>query len=164
MSSDRETKRNGSRTWPFKTVITKANCFIDQDMPSHYFLCVCVCERRSVVPDSLQPHGLWPASLLCPWNSPGKNTGVGCHSLLQTIFPAQGLNPVFCIAGRFFLSSKPLGKARLISTCKIPDTLIEGMREILKNLRNQPRNHGLGKGKEQACRITLLKYGGNLPI
>jgi len=33
------------------------------------------------------------ARLLCPWNSPGKNTGVGCHSLLQRIFPTQGLNP-----------------------------------------------------------------------
>ena len=31
--------------------------------------------------------------LLCPWNSPGKNTGVGGHSLLQGIFPTQGLNP-----------------------------------------------------------------------
>ena len=30
--------------------------------------------------------------LLCPWNSPGKNTGVGCHALLQGIFPTQGLN------------------------------------------------------------------------
>ena len=28
--------------------------------------------------DSLQPHGLWPARPLCPWESPGKNTGVGC--------------------------------------------------------------------------------------
>ena len=28
----------------------------------------------------------------CPWNSPGKNTGMGCHSLLQGIFPIQGLN------------------------------------------------------------------------
>ena len=34
-----------------------------------------------------------PGWLLCPWNSPGKNTGVGCHSFLQGIFPAQGLNP-----------------------------------------------------------------------
>ena len=31
--------------------------------------------------------------LLCPWNFPGKNTGVGCHSLLQGIFPTQGSNP-----------------------------------------------------------------------
>ena len=33
------------------------------------------------------------ASLLCPWDSPGKNTGVCCHALLQGIFPTQGLNP-----------------------------------------------------------------------
>ena len=32
-------------------------------------------------------HGLYPASLLCPWDSPGNNTGVGCHFLLQGIFP-----------------------------------------------------------------------------
>ena len=30
--------------------------------------------------------------LLCPWVSPGKNTGLGCHVLLQRIFPTQGLN------------------------------------------------------------------------
>ena len=47
----------------------------------------------SVVSDSLQLHGLWPSRLLCPWDSPGKNTGVGCYSLLQGIFPTQGLNP-----------------------------------------------------------------------
>ena len=35
---------------------------------------------------------LWPARLLCPWDSPGKNTGVGCHSLLQRIFPTQESN------------------------------------------------------------------------
>ena len=34
-----------------------------------------------------------PTRLLCPWDSPGKNTGVGSHSLLQGIFPTQGLNP-----------------------------------------------------------------------
>ena len=33
-----------------------------------------------------------PTSLLCPWDSPGKNTGVGCHALLQGIFPTQGSN------------------------------------------------------------------------
>ena len=32
------------------------------------------------------------AYLFCPWNSPGKNTGMGCHALLQGIFPTQGLN------------------------------------------------------------------------
>ena len=45
-------------------------------------------EIRSVVSDSLQPHGLYS-----PWNSPGQNTGVGSLSLLQGIFPTQGSNP-----------------------------------------------------------------------
>ena len=42
---------------------------------------------------SLQPQGLYPTKLLCPWDSPGNNTGVGYHGLLQGIFPTQGLNP-----------------------------------------------------------------------
>ena len=42
--------------------------------------------------DSLRPHRLQPTKLLCPWNSPGKDTGLGIHSLLQRIFPTQGSN------------------------------------------------------------------------
>ena len=41
---------------------------------------------------TLWSHGLYPIRLLCLWDSPGKNTGVGCHALLQGIFPTQGLN------------------------------------------------------------------------
>ena len=49
--------------------------------------------QSSVVSQSsLQTHGLQPIRLLRPWDSPGKNTGVGCHSLLQGIFPTQGPN------------------------------------------------------------------------
>ena len=48
--------------------------------------------NRSVVSDSLGLHGLSPTRLLCPWNSPGKITGVDCRALLQGIFPAQGSN------------------------------------------------------------------------
>ena len=48
----------------------------------------CENESCSVVSDSLQPQGLYS-----PWNSPGQNTGVGGLSLLQGIFPTQGLNP-----------------------------------------------------------------------
>ena len=39
----------------------------------------------SVVSDSVQPHRRRPTRLPCPWNSPGKNTGVGCHFLLQCV-------------------------------------------------------------------------------
>ena len=45
-------------------------------------------ENRSVVSDSLWPHGLYS-----PWNSPGQNTGVGSLYILQGLFPTQGLNP-----------------------------------------------------------------------
>ena len=52
------------------------------------FLCCCsVAKSCSTL---LQPHGLWTARLPCPWNFPGKNTGMSCHFLLQGIFPAQG--------------------------------------------------------------------------
>ena len=47
---------------------------------------------RLVMSDSLGPHGLQPTRLLCPWNSPGKNTGVGSHFLLPGIFLIQGSN------------------------------------------------------------------------
>ena len=48
---------------------------------------------HSVVSDSLQPHGLQPGRLLYPWDFPGKNTGVGCHFLIQGIFLTQRSNP-----------------------------------------------------------------------
>ena len=52
-----------------------------------------VCSVVLGVSDSWRPHGLQPARLLCPWDSPGKSTGVGCQVPLQGIFPTQGLNP-----------------------------------------------------------------------
>ena len=51
---------------------------------------------------TLQPHGLYPARLLCPWDSPDKNTGVGCHALLQGILHPRHRTQVSCIAGGFF--------------------------------------------------------------
>ena len=44
------------------------------------------------VSDSLRHYGLKPAKLLCLWDFPGKNTGVGCHALLQGIFPTKRSN------------------------------------------------------------------------
>ena len=35
-----------------------------------------------------------PARLLCPWDSPGKNTGLGCHFLLQGNLPDTGIEPL----------------------------------------------------------------------
>ena len=43
--------------------------------------------------DSMQPHRRQPTRLPRPWDSPGKNTGVGCHLLLQGVVSTQGSNP-----------------------------------------------------------------------
>ena len=51
------------------------------------------CFSHSGVSCSLRLRGLQPARLVCPWDSPGKDTGVGCHFLLHGILPTQELNP-----------------------------------------------------------------------
>jgi len=45
--------------------------------------CCCCCCVTLVMSDSVRPHRWQPTRLLCPWDSPGKNTGVGCHFLLH---------------------------------------------------------------------------------
>ena len=74
--------------------------------------CCCCCFSLSVVSDSLRPHRLKPGGLLCPWDSPGKNTGVCCRFLLQGISPTRGSIQVSfssCIVGGFF-KAEPSGK------------------------------------------------------
>ena len=80
---------------------------------SNILVCVCVClcttsskNRVIAIPFlgtvccfvaksciTLRPHGLYLTRLFCPWDFPGKNTGVGCHFLLQGIFLTQGSKP-----------------------------------------------------------------------
>ena len=55
--------------------------------------------------DSSQPHGLQPARLLCPWDSLGKNTGLGCRALLQGIEPISPALQADCLP--FELPRKP---------------------------------------------------------
>ena len=61
-----------------------------------------------VASDSLRPHGLLPARLLCPWDYPGKNTRVGCHFLLQGIFLTQVPNLHLCCLLHWQAGSLPL--------------------------------------------------------
>ena len=74
---------------------------------------------RSVMSDSLQSYGLWPARLLCSWDSSGKHTGWSCQFLLQGIFPSQGSNQyllqVSCTADGF-LTAEPLGSPNMLMT------------------------------------------------
>ena len=69
------------------------------------------CSVVSVVSDALRPQGLQPARLLCPWDFPGNNTGVGCHFLLQGIFPTQALTQSLLHWQAEFLSQSYLGSS-----------------------------------------------------
>ena len=68
-----------------------------------------MCAKSPQLCDSVQPYELQPIRFLCPWDSPGKNTGVGCRALLQEIFLIQRLNPHLlrlpALAGGFFTTS-----------------------------------------------------------
>ena len=86
------------------------------------------CESESVshsaMSDSVRPHGLQPTRLLCPWGSPGKDTGVGCHALLQGVFPTQGLilGPPHCGQILYFLSHPGSHSLKNLPTPDLGDT------------------------------------------
>ena len=88
--------------------------------------------------NSSRHRGLQPTSLLCPWDVPGKNTGVGCHFLIQDIFQTQGLNPYldlglwdfvllyvahFCLPGcnHFPLPMSGALLAQMVVSCRFSD-------------------------------------------
>ena len=73
--------------WPLANHLLKA--LVSSSVTERWWLCVPSC---SVVPNTVQPHGLQPTSLLCPLDFSGKNIGVSCHFLLQGIFLTQGSN------------------------------------------------------------------------
>ena len=81
----------------FLVNISLALCLVAQSCPT---LC-----------DSM--HGLHLARLLCSWDSPGKNTVVGCHALLQGIFPTQGSNPGLLHCRQILYHSSYLGSPAL---------------------------------------------------
>ena len=66
----------------------------------------------------MQPHGLQSPRLLCWWDFPGKSTGVGCHFLLQGIFPTQGLNTGLLHCRRTLYPLSHEGSPPLLGTCK----------------------------------------------
>ena len=72
----------------------------------------------------LGPGRLQPARLLCPWNSPGKNSGVGRHSLLQEIIPTQGLNPGLLHCRQILYHMSHQGKPWLCQAFILPFPLL----------------------------------------
>ena len=72
-------------------------------------------EWRSVVSDSLWPHGLYS-----PWKSPGQNTGVSSLSLLRGIFPTQGSSPGLLPCRRILYQLNHQGRPRILEWVTYP--------------------------------------------
>ena len=93
--------------------------------------------------------------LLCLWDSPGKNTGVGCHTLLQGIFLTQGTEPTSleppALAGGFFTTNAAWEAHRFITIpIKIPTAVFFSLR----NGKADPEIHMELQGP-QKTKITL---------
>ena len=73
----------------------------------HCCVCMCVLATQSCLTFCDLMDGMEPTRLLYPWDSSGKDTGLGCHSLLQGIFPTQGSNPDLPHCTPILLPSEP---------------------------------------------------------
>ena len=98
------------------------------------------CVSHSVVSDSLWSHGLQPIRLLCSWNSPGKNNGVGCHALLQGIFPTQGWDPGLLHCRQIFFT-------------------VWATREVVKAILSALRTFFPWSGKMAFCALRVQEDG-----
>ena len=76
---------------PARSVI--CHCHSPEQGLATFFCKSCCFFHCQALSDSLRPRELQPTKLLCPRDFPGKNTGVGCHSLLQRISLTEGSNP-----------------------------------------------------------------------
>ena len=78
------------------------------------------CSVASVMSDSVRPYGLQPTRLLCPWDSPDKNTRVCSHFLLQSILLTQGSDPGLLHCKQFLYHLSHQGSPRILEWVAIP--------------------------------------------
>ena len=95
-----------------------------------------------------------PARLLRPWDSPGKNTAVGCHALLQGIFPTQGLK-----VDSFTTESR--GKPHLYTWASQDAVLIKNPPVVAGGIRDVSSISGLGRspgeGRDNSSQCSCLE-------
>ena len=101
----------------------------------------------SIMFHSLRVNGLQPARLLSPWSSPGMNTGVGCHALLQGIFPTQESNRglLYCMWILYQLSyqrsNRILFSAKKRNELSIHEKIRRKLKCTLLSGKSQPEKH-----------------------
>jgi len=105
----------------------KQNCAPENGCNGQFYACPRVPSHFSHV-QLFATHGPWPSRFLCPWDFPGKNTGVGWDALLQGVFLTQGLNPhLLCLLHCGFFTDEPLGKPNFMYT--LPQFLKTGKKK-----------------------------------
>ena len=123
----------------------------------------------------LRPYGPQPTRLLCPWDSPSMNTGAGCHTLLQEIFPTQGSNLHLLHLLHWQAGSLPLvlpGGQRptiipyyfgfhpkiIVNSPLIRNLLLVSVKQKTQNTQNANMNAALMTGYEQMVIYFLALY------
>ena len=115
-----------------------------------------------VLSDSLQP-----ARLLCPWDFPGKNIGVGCHFFFQGIFPTRGLNScLFCLLHRQVSSSpltspgKPVPRGKPILSTSLPNSWGFLVAQMVKNPPAMQQTWVQSLGREDPLEKEMAAHSG----
>ena len=109
----------------------------------------CLTSEVAQLCPTLRPHGLWPTRLFHPWNFPGKNTGVGCHFLLQRIFPTQGSNPGLPHYGQMLYC---LSHQEARDTCYCPE-LWDCWLCFLSVCKPPPLGYTVHRARDLACHV-----------
>ena len=120
---------------------------------------------------SLRPYGLWPTRFLCPWDSPGENTGVGYHDFFQVIFPIRVSNLCLLCLLHWQVGSLPLappGKSLMNITLAEPLWVKNRAKQYVNTSITFPKLRangcGLVKFKETRCLIALTLFCMHLAV
>ena len=116
------------------------------------WLCAC-----SFMSDSLWPYGLQPTRLLCPWDFPGKNTGVDCHCLLHGIFLTPGIELTSPAAPALAVDSLPQAIWEVLILGR-PNQVSPSLKVRRSHTPDSPS--GLEESEKLCCGPPLERLGG----
>ena len=95
------------------------------------YICQCAMLGHSVLSSSLWHHGLQPARLLWTGDSPGKNTGMGCHAFLQRIFPIRDWTQVYALQADSLPTESPGKSKNMVGSLSLIFPIQESNRGLL---------------------------------
>ena len=128
----------------------------------HLFCTKYVCSvRHPVMSNCLQAHWLYPVRFLCLWNSPGENSGVGCHSILQGIVPTLGSNPSLLHCRQILYHLSHQGKSQSVCNhvhicCWFYEWLFRKSRFIFLHLKQSECEYNWGSCWFFVCSFKIL--------